>query len=136
MNQKISQKQLYSYLEQLKQAIASYSGLENTIYLNSHAFYACVKDYLCENGQTIGTLLKHIEQCIPFSLTDDSFSLFLSAYEQENPKKMEALRQGFVESCKADFLLLLFHCKTDSDWASVRNTCENLRVKHREAFYT
>jgi len=133
MNHQISHKQLYSYLEQLKQAIVRYSTLENTIYLNSHSFYTCVKDYPCGKNETIGSLLKKIEQCIPFSLTDESFSLFLSAYEQESPNKMESLRQGFVESCKADFLLLLFHCKTESDWDSIRNACENLRTKDRAA---
>ena len=75
-------------------------------------------------------MLEEIEDCIPFALTHDSFSLFLEAYEEEQSEKMEALRKGFIESCKVDFLLLMLHMEDASQWEHLVDTCENLRQKN------
>lgn len=131
MEEYISHDKLCKYLCCLKKTLQDFdfSLLENVIFLNSHSFFCYLAELKCEKIGTIGHILSEIEDCIPFALTRDSFSLFLQAYEEDEATKMEAIRKGFVESCKTDFLLLLLHIEDSSQWDHLVNTCENLRKK-------
>ena len=93
--------------------------LYNIIFLNNECFYSFLKQLYCSNGETIAETLNKLEHCIPFALTDDSFCLFLSSCQSENGEKMEALRRGFIESCKNDFLLHLFSITNTIQWEHI-----------------
>ncbi len=105
--------------------------LYNIIFLNNECFYSFLKQLYCSNGETIAETLNKLEHCIPFALTDDSFCLFLSSCQSENGEKMEALRRGFIESCKNDFLLHLFSITNTIQWEHILQSCKMLRKKNR-----
>lgn len=136
MEQIISRKQLCGNLSDLKNTLHHYdfSCLQNVIFLDSHAFYNYLSMLNCGHGRTVAEILSEIESCIPFALTDDSFSIFLSASTEMEEQKMEALRKGFVESCKTDFLLLLLNITDKSSWEQIVESCDCLRQKNRN-FY-
>ncbi len=133
MEQTISRRQLSGNLSDLKNTLHhfDFSFLQNVIFLDSHAFYTYLSKLDCGHGRTVEEVLSEIESCIPFALTDDSFSLFLSASEETEDKKMEALRKGFIESCKTDFLLLLLNVQDKNSWENIMESCECLRQKNR-----
>lgn len=131
MEQIISQKQLIQYLSDLRETLQNfdYSNVSNVIFMDTRSFYCYLSHLKCCGQQTVENVLRKIEKCIPFALTDQSFSLFLSACGQTEVEKMEALRLGFVESCKADFLIMLLGISDASQWKDICNTCESLRKK-------
>ena len=104
-----------------------FSLLQNIIFMNSSSFYSYISKIKCENNTTIEKILEEIEDCIPFALTDDSFEIFIAAASQEKEEKMEALRKGFVEGCKMDFLYLILDADTEEKWNKILDSCEKLR---------
>ncbi len=106
----------------------------NLVFLDNECYFRFLNELVCPNGQTISDILNELEYCIPFSLTDDSFSLFMSSCSASDIEKMEALRRGFIQSCKNDFLLLLCHITDKEQWQHTIETCEQLRKKNRTTF--
>lgn len=104
-----------------------FSLLQNIIFMNSSSFYSYISKINCENNTTIEKILEEIEDCIPFALTDDSFEIFITAANQEKEEKMEALRKGFIEGCKMDFLYLILDTDTEEKWNKILDSCEKLR---------
>ena len=97
----ITETELSQQLYDIKKTLCESKQIwNNIVFLNQDSLFLSLKQLYCANGETIGDILNKLEQCIPFALTDDSFSLFLSSSQADNLQKMEALRRGFIESCK------------------------------------
>ena len=128
MNQPLSRKDLCGYLSLLRKQI---SGQElfpapNVIFLNSRALYHHLAKQPC-GGDTIGGILQKIETCIPLAVTEESFSLFLSACREPKTERT----QSFLESSKADFLLMVHQtAKDDTQWHALTALCEKLRQRN------
>ena len=128
MNQTISRKDLCGYLSLLRNQIGGQElfPAPNVIFLNSRALYHHLAKMPCE-GDTIGGILKKIETCIPLAVTEESFSLFLSACREPKTERT----RSFLESSKADFLLLVHQtAKDEQQWRALTALCEKLRQKN------
>lgn len=126
MKESISHKELCGYLSLLRSRIDTVFPAPNVVFLNSHALYLYLEGQRCGKA-TIGEILQKIEPCIPLAITEESFSLFLSACTQA---KAERMRQ-FLESSKADFLLLLHQTAAhEEQWQALNALCETLRQKN------
>ena len=128
MNQPISRKDLCGYLSLLRKELAErelFPG-PNVIFLNSRALYHHLAKQPC-GGDTIGDILKKIETCIPLAVTEESFSLFLSACREPKADRTRT----FLESSKADFLLMVHQtAKDEPQWAALTALCEKLRQRN------
>lgn len=128
----LTEEELIQSLWMIKETLdKSKERLYNIIFFNNECFYSFLKQLYCSNGETIAAILNKLEHCIPFALTDDSFSLFLSSCQSDSGEKMEALRRGFIESCKNDFLLHLFSITNTIQWEHILQSCKMLRKKNR-----
>ena len=128
MNQTISRKDLCGYLSLLRNQIGGQElfPAPNVIFLNSRALYHHLAKQPCE-GDTIGGILKKIETCIPLAVTEESFSLFLSACREPKTERT----RSFLESSKADFLLLVHQtAKDEQQWRALTALCEKLRQRN------
>ena len=128
MNQPISRKDLCGYLSLLRNQIGGQElfPAPNVIFLNSRALYHHLAKQPCD-GDTIGGILKKIETCIPLAVTEESFSLFLSACREPKTERT----RSFLESSKADFLLLVHQtAKDEQQWRALTALCEKLRQKN------
>lgn len=128
MNQTLSRKDLCGYLSLLRNHIGGQELFPgpNVIFLNSRALYHHLAKQPC-NGDTVGGILKKIETCIPLAVTAESFSLFLSACREPRTEKT----RNFLESSKADFLLLVHQtAKDEQQWQALTALCEKLRQKN------
>ena len=135
MTDTVTETELIAQLSSIKKTLDyAKKTFHNVIFLNNQCFYLFLKQLECDDGSTIGKALDQLEQCIPFALTDDSLSLFLSSCQSDSYEKMEALRKGFIESCKNDFLLHLLSISEQSQWQHILETCETLRKKNRKLF--
>ena len=112
-------------LDEVKQKI------ENITFINNEAFFTFLNELNCPNGETISQILNKLEHCIPFALTDESFELFMSSCNSENIEKMENFRKDFIQSCKNDFILLLYTISDKEQWDNIVQNCEALRKKNR-----
>lgn len=111
-------------LDEVKQTI------ENIVFINNEAFFSFLNELHCANGETISEILNKLEHCIPFALTEESFSLFMSSCHSEDIEKMENFRKDFIQSCKNDFLLLLYTISNKEQWDNIVESCEMLRRKN------
>ena len=128
MNQTISRKDLCGYLSLLRNALTEQDlfPAPNVIFLGSRALYHHLAKQPCD-GDTIGGILKKIETCIPLAVTEESFSLFLSACREPKTERT----RSFLESSKADFLLLVHQtAKDEQQWRALTELCEKLRQKN------
>ena len=128
MNQTISRKDLCGYLSLLRKQIGgqNFFPAPNVIFLNSRALYHYLAKQPCD-GDTIGGILQKIETCIPLAVTEESFSLFLSACRE--PKNERTM--NFLESSKADFLLMVHQTAEDeAQWQALTALCEKLRQRN------
>ena len=128
MNQTISRKDLCGYLSLLRNALTEQDlfPAPNVIFLGSRALYHHLAKQPCD-GDTIGGILKKIETCIPLAVTEESFSLFLSACREPKTERT----RSFLESSKADFLLLVHQtAKDEQQWRVLTELCEKLRQKN------
>ena len=128
MNQPISRKELCGYLSLLRKELAERElfPAPNVIFLNSRALYHHLAKQPCGND-TIGGILQKIETCIPLAVTEESFSLFLSACREPKTERT----RSFLESSKADFLLLVHQtAKDEQQWRALTALCEKLRQKN------
>ena len=128
MNQTISRKDLCGYLSLLRNALTEKDlfPAPNVIFLGNRALYHHLAKMPCE-GDTIGGILKKIETCIPLAVTEESFSLFLSACREPKTERT----RSFLESSKADFLLLVHQtAKDEQQWRALTELCEKLRQKN------
>ena len=128
MNQTISRKDLCGYLSLLRNALTEKDlfPAPNVIFLGSRALYHHLAKQPCD-GDTIGGILKKIETCIPLAVTEESFSLFLSACREPKTERT----RSFLESSKADFLLLVHQtAKDEQQWRALTELCEKLRQKN------
>ena len=128
MNQPISRKELCGYLSLLRKELAERElfPAPNVIFLNSRALYHHLAKLPC-GDDTIGGILQKIETCIPLAVTEESFSLFLSACREPKTERT----RSFLESSKADFLLMVHQtAKDDMQWAALTALCEKLRQRN------
>ena len=128
MNHTISRKDLCGYLSLLRNALTEQDlfPAPNVIFLGSRALYHHLAKQPCD-GDTIGGILKKIETCIPLAVTEESFSLFLSACREPKTERT----RSFLESSKADFLLLVHQtAKDEQQWRVLTELCEKLRQKN------
>ena len=128
MNQPISRKDLCGYLSLLRKELAERElfPAPNVIFLNSRALYHHLAKLSC-GDDTIGGILQKIETCIPLAVTEESFSLFLSACREPKTERT----RSFLESSKADFLLMVHQtAKDELQWAALTALCEKLRQKN------
>ena len=128
MNQTISRKDLCGYLSLLRNALTEQDlfPAPNVIFLGSRTLYHHLAKQPCD-GDTIGGILKKIETCIPLAVTEESFSLFLSACKEPKTERT----RNFLESSKADFLLLVHQtAKDEQQWRALTELCEKLRQKN------
>ena len=89
----------------------------NVIYLNNRALYHQLAKVPCGND-TIDGILQKIE----------SFALFLSACKEP----AEERTRSFLESSKADFLLMVHQtAKDEEQWSALTELCEKLRQKNK-----
>ena len=130
MNQTISRKDLCGYLSLLRHEIGGRElfPAPNVIFLNSHALYHHLAKLPCGGDtSTIGDILQKIETCIPLAVTEESFSLFLSACREPKTDRTRT----FLESSKADFLLMVHQtAKDEPQWAALTALCEKLRQRN------
>lgn len=135
MRNSITEAELVQKLCTIKKTLdKSKQEFYNIVFLDNECYFQFLNELVCPNGQTISDILNELEYCIPFSLTDDSFSLFMSSCSSDDIEKMEALRRGFIQSCKNDFLLLLYHITDEIQWQHILKNCEQLRKKNRTIF--
>ena len=130
MNQPISRKDLCGYLSLLRKELAERElfPAPNVIFLNSRALYHHLAKQSC-GDDTIGGILQKIETCIPLAVTEESFSLFLSACREPKTERTRT----FLESSKADFLLMVHQtAKDDLQWAALTALCEKLRQRNMQ----
>ena len=128
MNQPISRKELCGYLSLLRKELAERElfPAPNVIFLNSRALYHHLAKQPC-GDDTIGGILQKIETCIPLAVTEESFSLFLSACREPQNERTRT----FLESSKADFLLMVHQtAKDELQWAALTALCEKLRQRN------
>jgi hypothetical protein len=128
MNQPISRKDLCGYLSLLRKELAERElfPAPNVIFLNSRALYYHLAKLPC-GDDTIGGILQKIETCIPLAVTEESFSLFLSACHEPKTERTRT----FLESSKADFLLMVHQtAKDEQQWAALTALCEKLRQRN------
>ena len=128
MNQTLSRKDLCGYLSLLRQEIGSGSlfPAPNVIFLGNRALYHHLIKRPC-GEDTVGGILQKIETCIPLAVTDESFSLFLSACREPKTERT----RSFLESSKADFLLMVHQtAKDDQQWLALTALCEKLRQRN------
>ena len=128
MNQPISRKDLCGYLSLLRKELAERElfPAPNVIFLNSRALYHHLAKLPC-GDDTIGGILQKIETCIPLAVTEESFSLFLSACHEPKTERTRT----FLESSKADFLLMVHQtAKDERQWATLTARCEKLRQRN------
>ena len=128
MNQTLSRKDLCGYLSLLRKTIGETDlfPASNVIFLGNRALYHHLSKRPC-GDDTIGGILQKIETCIPLAVTEESFSLFLSACRE--PKNERTMT--FLESSKADFLLMVYQtAKDERQWKALTDLCEKLRQKN------
>lgn len=126
MNRTPSRKDLCGYLSLLRQEIGSLFPAPNVIFLNARALYLYLAEQPCRED-TVGGILQRIETCIPLAITEESFSLFLSACREP----ASARTRSFLESSKADFLLLVRQAAADEEqWQALTALCETLRQRN------
>ena len=128
MNQPISRKELCGYLSLLRKELAERElfPAPNVIFLNSRDLYNHLAKLPC-GDDTIGGILQKIETCIPLAVTEESFSLFLSACHEPKTERTRT----FLESSKADFLLMVHQtAKDELQWAALTALCEKLRQRN------
>ena len=128
MQQPISRKDLCGYLSLLRKTIVETElfPAPNIIYLNNRGLYHHLAKVPC-GGDTIGGILKKIETCIPLAVTKESFALFLSACQEPKAERT----RSFLESSKADFLLMIHQtAKDEAQWSALTDLCEKLRQRN------
>ena len=129
MYQPISRKDLCGYLSLLRKTMGETElfPAPNVIYLNNRALYHQLANIPC-GDDTIGGILQKIETCIPLAVTKESFILFLSACKEPEAERT----RSFLESSKADFLLMIHQTTKDEEqWSALTDLCENLRQKNK-----
>ena len=99
-------------LDEVKQKI------ENITFMNNEVFFTFLNELNCPNGETISQILNKLEHC-------------MSSCNSENIEKMENFRKDFIQSCKNDFLLLLYTISDKEQWDNIVQNCETLRKKNR-----
>ncbi len=121
-----NRKELCGYLSLLRSKIPALFPAPNVIFLNSRALYHHLAGQAC-GGATVGEILKKIENCIPLAVTEESFSLFLTACREQKTERT----RSFLESSKADFLLLIHQAAENEDeWCALTALCEKLRQRN------
>lgn len=126
----LSRKTLCGYLYLLRDLMVEKTNFppKQVIFFNSRSLYLYLVNRPC-GGSTVGEILRTIEHCIPLAFTMESISLFLDACE-EVEREDKALT--FMESSKADFLLLLGYSAQDKErWDSVLALCDQLRQQNQ-----
>ena len=128
MNQTLSRKDLCGYLSLLQHTLSEQElfPAPNVIFLGNRALYHHLAKQPCGND-TIGGILQKIETCIPLAVTEESFSLFLSACREPRNERTRC----FLESSKADFLLMVYQTVNDTQqWNELTALCEKLRQRN------
>ena len=130
MNEPISHNTLCGYLSLLRNIVTEESNYPppHVIFFDNRSFYHYFSG--CSCGQdTVEVILEKMEACIPLAFTTQSIDLFLSACESTETYNRTT---SFMESSKADFLLLLNHAANDDEcWLCVAQLCENLRQQNQ-----
>ena len=124
----LSRNELCGYLSLLRKQIGGKElfPAPNVIFMNNRALYHHLAGQTC-GTDTVGGILEKIETCIPLAVTEESFSLFLSACKEPKTERTRT----FLESSKADFLLLIHQtAENEQQWKALTSLCETLRQRN------
>lgn len=127
----VSEKKLRYYLYMLQKAVKEESTKlsDSVVFFDAQSFYLHYKKLVCENGESIETVLHHMKHCIPLALTQQSLDAFLENSERMGENKKYRF-DAFLQSAKEDFLQLLAYTKDDSGaFLDICMMCESLRKK-------
>lgn len=133
LNQIISRKALCGYLTLLKETLTDERNAPpaHVRFFDSRSFYCYFAKFPC-GAETVEDVLRRMESCIPLAITEESLQLFLSACKKEASARRTS---SFLESSKADFLMLIRHAANDcGKWQAVITLCEGLRQKNLPGF--
>lgn len=98
------------------------------LFFDNKSYYSYFAKCPCGDTDVANTLCA-MESCIPLALTEKSLNLFLQAYSE---KEAAEITNSFMQSSKADFLMLIQRAAKDQDeWDSVILLCESLRQKNK-----
>ncbi|WP_317854005.1 hypothetical protein [Chakrabartyella piscis] len=131
LNPKISKEELQHHLQNLYETMTDGRNFPpaHVHFLNTLSFYIHFAKCPCGAG-TVAETLTQIQHCIPLALTKKSLNQFLLACKKPPSPQFT---KGYLEHCKADFLLLVYHStKQPEQWNAISSLCENLRLQMQE----
>lgn len=127
----ISKKELEMHLKNLKETMTDGRNFPpaHVHFLNTMSFYAHFAKCPCGN-KTVAQTLQEMKHCIPLALTKSSLERFLTACKQPPSRDFT---NDYLEHCKADFLLVLYHSTKNPDqWQALFQLCDSLRLQIQE----
>lgn len=131
MEQKISESELNSYLEILKDTLQNFdtSSISNVIFINFESFYSYLDNTCLLKGKTISEILSIIEPYIPLSLCvdDESLEIFIQASLSSSDEEIRKLEDKFYRKAKIEFIDTLRKAKTKEQWDYIVKICQSLR---------
>lgn len=132
----ISSDELLKNLNLLRNTMQNYNydNLKNIYFFDNYAlFYYIKKIKLLDNSDlTIGETLEKIEYCIPLTLTERTYNIFISAATSVNDEEADSLCGRFVAESKMNFLKAVKTAEDGEEWQKILNLCENMRSKTKD----
>ncbi len=106
-----------------------YKTLQNVIFIDENSFYSYMENEKI-NNKTIKELMEEIEGCIPFSLTDKSHEIFMSALYSKSEREAEIFCEEFKRECKVNFIKELRLLKSDIQFKNLVELCQKIREEN------
>ncbi len=129
----ISSEELLINLNLLRDTMQNYDykELKNIYFFDNYTLFYYIKrlKVLDNSGLTIDEVLKKIEYCIPLTLTEKTYNIFISAAASIDEKETDNLCTRFVDESKMNFLKAIKAAKDGDEWQKILNLCENMRNK-------
>lgn len=128
MEKMLTKDELEKYLYIIRNTLCGYNyrSLSNVIFFNNDAVY----EFLCEIPLagipgSVGDALNTVSAFIPINIGNASIDFFMSA---GSPEQLKALEAELIKRNKLEFLQLITQISTGSDWLSLVNLCETIRL--------
>jgi hypothetical protein len=114
-----------------------YSSLKNVRFLNLDAFYAYMDavegNPFAIQYQALQDHLDKLQPYLPFTSSERASAFLTEIASAKNEDAITQIKKEYTKKLREDFLKLARISKTDSQWQSIIDTCEEIRLRKAES---
>lgn len=135
----LTKQELRDHLMDFRKTLGNfdYSSLKNIRFLNLESLYSYMENIkdnpFQQQYQELQKHLDYLQPYLPFISSERAADFLTSMSKAHNDEEISKVKKDYTQKLRMDFINFARTHTTDSQWASIFDTCEEIRLQKEES---